>query len=84
MKLRVTCLQLEARFSSPVFSTWLSELKHVQFEGLDCDIVQCYGASIPLHKALDPRVRYSHLLLLREERTGLISSGIAGGRDSRI
>jgi len=31
------------------------ELKHVQFEGLDCDIVQCYGASIPLHKALDPR-----------------------------
>jgi len=59
--------------SSFLLPAWPSGLKHVQFEGLDCDIVQCYGASIPLPKALDPRVRYSHLLLLSEKKEqGLI------------
>jgi sulfite oxidase len=30
------------------------ELQHVQFDGLDADMVTHYGASIPMHKAIDP------------------------------
>lgn len=33
----------------------VANFRHVQFEGRDCDMVQCYGASIPLSKAIDPQ-----------------------------
>ncbi len=33
-----------------------ADLEHVHFEGLDRDMVQTYGVSIPMAKAIDPRV----------------------------
>jgi hypothetical protein len=36
-----------------------ADLEHVHFEGLDRDMVQTYGVSIPMAKAIDPRVPLS-------------------------
>jgi hypothetical protein len=37
-------------------TTLSQDLEHVHFEGLDRDMVQSYGVSIPMAKAIDPRV----------------------------